>query len=429
LKRGLENLASLSCSEQTPNCSACPAQYFCVYGRKGLSTQKAVINGTFIDLFCGAGGLSLGLEAVGLRPVLATDIDDNACATYRFNRPFLRNDQVIVTDISVLTEQTTDLPPVDLVVGGPPCQGFSTANRQRLSDDPRNHLYKDFIHVVSRVRAPIFIMENVVGMLRAAQSVALEFHEIGYAVKPFVVDAKECGLPQSRRRVFLLGVRRDDPSLTKLLFETFEKTLTEQKCSPRALWDSISDLPVLSPRRSKNATALEDPESGFAITKKLSDRNAYAAWLDRTLQVSSPHFLFNHRAKFNNERDVEIYKTLKPGENSHAESIREIMPYKERSHIFKDKFFKLVPDKICKTITAHMYYDCHMYIHPYQPRGLTPREAARIQGFPDGYFFLGTPNQWYRQVGNAVSPIVAVGIGRAVLGCMKALESFRCKYA
>ncbi len=125
-------------------------------------------------------------------------------------------------------------------------------------------------------------------------------------------------------------------------------------------------------------------------------------------------YLFNHRTKYNNPRDVEIYARLSPGERSDAESIRHLMPYGRRSEIFLDKFFKLEPEQPSKTITAHMYYDCHMYIHPFQARGLTPREAARIQGFPDDYFFLGLPNQWYRQIGNAVSPLVARHVGCAL---------------
>jgi DNA (cytosine-5)-methyltransferase 1 len=98
---------------------------------------------------------------------------------------------------------------------------------------------------------------------------------------------------------------------------------------------------------------------------------------------------------------------LRPGEKSDAESIQEINPYKNRASIFRDKFDKLLADEPCKAITAHMYYDCNMYIHPYQARGLTPREAARVQGFPDDYLFLGSPNEWYRQIGNAVSPLMA----------------------
>ena len=131
----------------------------------------------------------------------------------------------------------------------------------------------------------------------------------------------------------------------------------------------------------------------------------YVQLVNRGLPQRVP--LLNHRSKYNNDRDIQIYQLLRPGEKSDAESIQEINPYKSRADIFRDKCDKLLADEPCKAITAHMYYDCNMYIHPYQARGLTPREAARVQGFPDDYLFLGSPNEWYRQIGNAVSPLMA----------------------
>ena len=148
-----------------------------------------------------------------------------------------------------------------------------------------------------------------------------------------------------------------------------------------------------------------------------TDSSEYVQLINDGLDRKLP--LLNHRSKYNNERDIQIYETLKPGEKSDAESIQEINPYKNRSEIFRDKFDKLVADEPCKAITAHMYYDCNMYIHPYQARGLTPREAARVQGFPDDYLFLGSPNEWYRQIGNAVSPLMARVLADALKKVLK----------
>ena len=103
-----------------------------------------------------------------------------------------------------------------------------------------------------------------------------------------------------------------------------------------------------------------------------------------------------------------------PGENSLAESIADIMPYASRNHMFKDKYYKLDGNQICKTITSHMKFDCNMYIHPWQSRGLSPREAARVQTFPDDYVFYGAQNSWYMQIGNAVPVKLAENIGRAI---------------
>ena len=126
-------------------------------------------------------------------------------------------------------------------------------------------------------------------------------------------------------------------------------------------------------------------------------------------------FLYNHKNRYNNPRDIEIFGRLPEGGNSLHDSIKDIMPYKSRNDIFKDKYFKLEGNKICKTITSHMKFDCNMYIHPSQARGLSPREAARIQTFPDDYIFTGSQNNWYAQIGNAVPVKLAEVIGNAIM--------------
>ena len=125
--------------------------------------------------------------------------------------------------------------------------------------------------------------------------------------------------------------------------------------------------------------------------------------------------LYNHKNRYNNERDIEIYRRLPQGANSLHESIADIMPYKRRNDIFKDKYFKLDETQICKTITSHMRFDCNMYIHPWDARGLSPREAARIQTFPDDYVITGSQNMWYAQVGNAVPVKLAKAIGEGII--------------
>lgn len=162
---------------------------------------------------------------------------------------------------------------------------------------------------------------------------------------------------------------------------------------------------VIVSKTLKNASYVENSFWGYTFGGMHQPATEYVELVNRELPKRVP--LLNHKSKYNNERDIQIYELLKPGEKSDAESIQEINPYKSRADIFKDKFDKLVADEPCKTITAHMYYDCNMYIHPTQARGLTPREAARVQGFPDDYLFLGSPNEWYRQIGNAVSPLMA----------------------
>lgn len=360
----------------------------------------------FIDLFCGAGGLSVGLEQEGFCPIIAVDKDSSALLTYRFNRPWMAQENLIHDDIRELVGRDI-FPHVPVIVGGPPCQGFSVVNKHKKDNDERNALYKFYVHAVNQSKPKIFLMENVGGILKLYEEIREDFDNIGYTVcEPLILSPKDFGFPQSRKRVFILGINNDYKNMVDELSDIFRMTILEKMSGPQyTLWDAISDLPELEAKTMKNATHVESKRWGFTIAGSFDTSTKYTQLINEGLPIKRP--LLNHRSKYNNERDIQIYRLLKPGEKSDAESIQEINPYKNRANIFKDKFDKLVADEPCKAITAHMYYDCNMYIHPYQARGLTPREAARVQGFPDDYFFLGSPNEWYRQIGNAVSPLMA----------------------
>jgi DNA (cytosine-5)-methyltransferase 1 len=416
----LENLSVTHCFETNPDCDNCPINMFCNLWRESCEEKSKRNNSIpFIDLFCGAGGLSLGLEQYNFTPIFALDFNTTASQTYLFNRPFMRESNFHNGDITDFQENNS-IPKAPIIIGGPPCQGFSNANRQRLSDDPRNHLYKDFINWVQKSEAKVCIVENVPGMLKVQDQVERDFSSIGFIIKPLTLNTKDLGYPQNRNRVFWFGLKTEDILFFEHLFNLFSDYVLETQFTNRnfVLEDAIGDLPKLEAKTQKNSTHVENDKWGYSIAKKITFDSPYAQLINGGKFNS---FLLNHRTKYNNDRDIEIYRRLKPGEKSDAESIQDIMPYKNRSDIFKDKYFKLEPDKVSKTITAHMYYDCHMYIHPYQARGLTPREAARIQGFPDDYYFLGTPNEWYRQIGNAVSPLAARHIGYAL---SKILEEY-----
>ena len=367
----------------------------------------------FIDLFCGAGGLSIGLEQEGFRPVLAVDHDQSSLKTYQFNRPWMPSEQIIQEDIRNLTGENI-FPHVPLVVGGPPCQGFSIANKQKKENDARNELYKFYVQAVKQARPKIFLVENVPGILSVYDAICADFKKIGFNVcEPIIISPKDFGFPQTRKRAFLLGINNDFQESVPDLYDCFKTTIfSAMPGTAFSLWDAIGDLPPLSAKTQKNSTFLESKLWGYTFAKASGTETPYTQLVNPQSHSVCP--LLNHKAKYNNERDILIYQTLKPGEKSDAESISHINPYKNRADIFLDKFDKLVADCPCKAITAHMYYDCNMYIHPYQARGLTPREAARVQGFPDDYLFLGSPNEWYRQIGNAVSPLVARVLGRAL---------------
>lgn len=393
-------------------------QYF---KKKFVTELNAEFDYEFIDLFCGAGGLSAGLEQEGFRPTMAIDKDKAALATYRFNRPWLNSESIINDDIRELVNEDI-FHHVPLVVGGPPCQGFSIVNKHKKENDERNELYKFYVHAVEKAQPDIFLMENVEGILKLYDTIKDDFAEVGYITcRPIVLSPKDFGFPQSRKRAFILGVNIDYVNDVDELYKIFCDTIQSQACGIRyTLGDAIGDLPELEAKTAKNATFLESANWGYTFGGMQNSSTDYARLVNNGLPRRVP--LLNHRTKYNNERDIQIYQLLRQGEKSDAESIQEINPYKNRADIFRDKFDKLVADEPCKAITAHMYYDCNMYIHPNQARGLTPREAARIQGFPDDYLFLGTPNEWYRQIGNAVSPLMARVIATGLKDVLKRIN-------
>ena len=376
------------------------------YQKKYCDLQDEAFQYDFIDLFCGAGGLSVGLEHEGFKPIIAVDKDEAALKTYRFNRPWMEEEMLIHEDIRNLIEEKV-FPHVPVIVGGPPCQGFSVVNKHQKENDERNELYKFYVHAVSQSKPDIFLMENVEGVLKIYEKIKSDFAGIGYfTCEPLLLSPKEFGFPQSRRRAFILGVADKYQDIQQELFSIFKDSIESERIGVRyTLWDAICDLPAVEAKTLKNATYSESGKWGYTFAEMHEDSSEYVQLINDGRDKKRP--LLNHRSKYNNERDIQIYETLKPGEKSDAESIQEINPYKNRSEIFRDKFDKLVADEPCKAITAHMYYDCNMYIHPYQARGLTPREAARVQGFPDDYLFLGSPNEWYRQIVNAVIPLMA----------------------
>ncbi len=370
---------------------------------------------TFIDLFAGAGGLSLGLEQAGFTSIFANEINKYAALTYKTNRK-INDKKIFVGDIAYLNahyhELVEDLDTPFLVCGGPPCQGFSMANRQRLIDDPRNHLYLEYLKFLKNAKPHFFIMENVRGMTQKIDEVMDNFHEyLGqeYNISYSLLNAKEYNIPQNRERLFIignnLGINTND-----IFFAIFT-----QKQQTFTLFDAIGDLPILKPNPNRNSTKTENPDVGYFKCNYTYQETRYTKFINEGRTIE---YLYNHKNRYNNKRDIEIFTRLPQGSNSLDESIKDIMPYSSRNHMFKDKYYKLKYDEVSKTITSHMKNDCNMYIHPTQPRGLSPREAARIQTFPDDYVFYGPQNSWYLQIGNAVPVKLAEMIGRAIVSCL-----------
>lgn len=371
-----------------------------------------------VDLFCGPGGLSLGFSRAGFEIFLANDNDLSSVLTYRKNHPLASAEKIIHSDIDDFIDKHTDIlrkTNISVVVGGPPCQGFSMANRQRLLNDPRNVLFKKFINAIEITKPKIILMENVKGMLSVAPVVVDAFNAIGYTADYVVLNAKDYGIPQNRERLIYIGIKKDElPNPRQQLRQLFVDIERAKTATVVPLKDALWGLRRLSARQEKGNTSIEAADSGF-FKDKIFSRSPPNKYIARINHGTLPLYTYNHKARYNNPRDLEIYKLLPPGGKSDHQSIAHIMPYKSRSHIFKDKYFKLDPNKVCKTITSHMKFDCNMYIHPYEARGLTPREAARVQSFPDDYIFEGPYSQWYNQIGNAVPPLLSELIAKKLM--------------
>lgn len=375
---------------------------------------------TFIDLFAGCGGLSLGMEQAGFTSIFFNEIVPAFASTYMANRN-IEDSNCYVGDINELNEHIDEYSHiwnkyedgVDLVCGGPPCQGFSMANRQRVIDDPRNNLYKAYLTFLQMVRPKFFVMENVKGMAQRIEEIMGNFTEYlgsNYLFGYKILKAQDFGVPQNRERLIFIGNRMGvDP---QCIFDTLET----YKRKSFVLRDALVGLPHLEARKQKNQGELESEESGYTVRDFQYVKNEFYSFINGDKDITK---LYNHKNRYNNQRDLEIYRRLPQGENSLHESIKDIMPYSRRNSIFKDKYFKLDETQICKTITSHMKFDCNMYIHPWEARGLSPREAARIQTFPDDYIFCGAQNMWYAQIGNAVPVKLAEAIGKSILQFLK----------
>ncbi len=365
----------------------------------------------FADFFSGAGGLSQGLINAGFQPAFVNDVYTAALETYYFNHDLSLN-RFYNGDIKQLVEQFDQyrhlFRNITVIAGGPPCQGFSNANprnfklkenseQKRFIDDERNVLYKYFVKLLGLIHPDFFIMENVRGMKRFEAQIEEDILAItadNYSFIPLDVDAQQFDIPQNRKRYILVGGR----NFMQVGQINRNIEARKKKKSDYILADALFGLPIIGTNPYKLKLDYESDENGYNIRRVEVPQNEYL----RSINNDSCPYVFNHRSRYNNDNDLEIFRLLPEGANSLHESIQHLNNYKNRDHIFTDKYYKLKRNEVCKTITSHMRFDCHMYIHPEQARGLSPREAARVQTFPDDYLFRGSLNDWYKQIGNAV---------------------------
>ena len=340
-----------------------------------------------IDLFCGAGGMSLGFERAGFHSVLAIDKWNDAIVTYNANREKQIGTTVDIHDFS--NEQLETIKKdndIRGIIGGPPCQGFSLVGT-RLTNDPRNSLYMEYVRFVSVIRPDFFVLENVPGLLsmengKYRDDIIKRFSELGYNVNFETLKASDYGVPQSRKRVFFVGL--NNKKFGKDHFFDFDLVKKRDEVSTSM---AIDDLPSLKSELSSKSYD-EEPHNEF---QKLMRK-------DSTV-------LLNHEGTQHTEQTISIISLVPDGGG-----IKDLPEEYYKVRNYNNAFRRMDSQKPSNTI------DCghRNYFHYKENRVPTVRESARIQSFPDLYEFRGSKTSQYTQVGNAVPPLLAYSIAKAI---------------
>lgn len=369
-----------------------------------------------IDLFSGCGGMTLGFYWAWFRSILASDIDENCEKTFNANFP---NTPFLCWDLSNFQKKDFDLfikdKEVDVIIGWPPCQGFSLANKNRnkISEDPRNRLFYEFVKTLYWYNPKSFVMENVKGLLsmqwwKVMQTIEEEFANAGvywYNVKTQVLKASDFWVPQSRERVIIIGIRKDlgiEP--------VFPEKLKQKEIT---VWEALSDLPQI------HAWEGEDLQQ-----YSLEPQNEYQAVMRRWSES-----VYNHIAMKHTKRLIERFQAIKNGQNlldvweTHW-AVKRGNPQEKSTIKFNQNNQRLFPDRPAPTIAASFQSN---FIHPFLDRNFTAREGARLQSFPDDFIFKGmrTKMSWekwlsqYQQIWNAVPPLMAFEIAKTLKKLLK----------
>jgi DNA (cytosine-5)-methyltransferase 1 len=401
---------------------------------------------TFIDLFAGAGGLSEGFIRAGYEPIAHVEMDEAACFTLKTRtayhylksndkfdvyRSYLKNeitrDQLYIqvpneilnsvinlqiggesnSKIHKLIEIQRNGRAVDLIIGGPPCQAYSLVGRARskngMKGDHRNYLYVQYARYLERYKPKIFVFENVLGLKSAGagkylRNMANLFQKKGYLMRMFTIEANNFGILQNRKRVIILGWQEK----LNIPIPDLEKIRNNSLYTIREL---LSDLPFIS--------------AGEGVDKYTTYSGPSTEYLNVSGIRNGIEVLTQHIARGHTEQDKEIYRIavqkLRNGQRLNYTSLPERLRTHKNQHSFFDRF-KVVDDSasFSQTIVAHIAKDGHYYIHPdiKQNRSITVREAARLQSFPDDFYFEGIKEgrnrtAAYKQIGNAVPPLMA----------------------
>jgi len=419
-----------------------------------------------IDLFAGAGGLTEGFRREGFQAVYANEFEKNAAATCQLNHPDTLvscEDIIQVSAAEVRKELSLDVHELDVLVGGPPCQGFSTYG-QRDDEDPRNKLYMQFIKFLGEFRPKTYVIENVEGLLSMSGGAVLnaiisDLENLGYGAQVHLLNAVDFGVPQKRKRVFILGgldgekisvpvqthseIDKDQSQIDLLGKDTLRSWLNVS--------DAISDLSLVDPMVPKDtqlsmsypdtseltdyqkrmrvgSDALSHHSSkqmlgirrlrlammhpgdyGRDIAGRIADKGLPYEIIDKLLTGSAGVRDYKGCRKQDVEKEMKLREMLHEGKHD----LNEIMETLS-SGGFANKYRRLHWDSPSHTVVAHMARDCSDFVHPDQDRFISVRESARLQSFQDSYRFVGSQFQQFKQIGNAVPPELGSAIARKI---------------
>lgn len=351
----------------------------------------------FIDLFCGCGGLSLGFEQAGFIPVAGIDFKESAINTYHEH---FKNAKSLCVDISLMDERIIkselgDLTNVDVIIGGPPCQGFSNANKNYVeADDPRNKLFFEFVKFVDLANPHVVVIENVPQIITKNHGYAKDriteiFQKRGYSVTNAILDASEYGVPQKRLRNFFIITKGEQFDMSSIIKTNKKITVKE----------AIGELYSFENHKAEKVELLCKPKTAYQ--KYLRSKNNIVINHD----IHYPAEIQQKRISFvpqgGNWKYVpeELWKTTRTQRDG-------------RSNRHSSAYKRLDEKNVSVTIDAGNQHS--NYYHPIYNRIPTVREAARLQSFPDDFIFLGTMTEQYLQVGNAVPPLLAKSIAEAI---------------
>jgi DNA (cytosine-5)-methyltransferase 1 len=371
---------------------------------KGLKRPAA-------DLFCGAGGISLGLERAGFDVVIGVDHDLHALTTHRAHHPGLHldwdlSDEAVLESLADLMRRVG----IRLISGGPPCQPFSRAGRgiignlvrreMRPPADRRRDLWQSFLWLVDAVRPDAVLMENVPDLaldddMFIMRTMVHELERIGYGVETAIVESLRYGVPQMRQRFILIAISQGR-HISWPHREAQEREVV-------TLRDAIADLGDVQPGWTT------EPDAGRDYATAAT--SPYQELMRRGVGGRAVRRVRDHITRAVREDDLLAFREM-DASTKYSELPVELKRY--RDDIFNDKYKRLDYDQQSRTLTAHLSRDGYAYIHPEYERTITVREAARIQSFPDWFRFSGPPTAAFRQIGNAVPPLLAEGLAGAI---------------